>query len=260
MNLELLDPFRNNFPEVIEERLEEGVSCTCAFNRRGTLLATGCLDGRVIIWDFDTKGIAKVLHGHVHPVTSLSWTKDGKKLLSSSTDWNINLFEVLTGNIEKKVTFESPVLFSQIAPSRNKSVCIVCPLEETPWLVNLIDGTRQPLPESQEEKEEIIEAPQKKAKISSKGTTAATFNKTGDRIFTGNSKGVVLIIETDSLKLLSSFKVPGGAPIKSILFSKDGQQFLINSTDRIIRVYEGEKLTREFQDPVNRMQWKKCCF
>jgi COMPASS component SWD1 len=65
------DPFRNNFPEVIEETSEEGYALTCAFNRRGTLLATGCHDGRCIVWDFDTKGIAVVLAGHVHPVTSV---------------------------------------------------------------------------------------------------------------------------------------------------------------------------------------------
>jgi COMPASS component SWD1 len=63
MNLELLDPFRNSFPEIIEETLEEGICTTCAFNRRGTLLCTGCADGRCIIWDFDTKGIAQILTG-----------------------------------------------------------------------------------------------------------------------------------------------------------------------------------------------------
>jgi len=35
-----IDPFRNSFPEVIEETLDEGYAATCAFNRRGNLLAT----------------------------------------------------------------------------------------------------------------------------------------------------------------------------------------------------------------------------
>ncbi len=65
------------------------------------------------------------------------------------------------------------------------------------------------------------------------------------------------------MKILYTFKVPGSAPIKAIQFSKNGHFFLVNSTDRIIRVYEGEDsktVAREFQDPVNKMQWKKCCF
>ena len=44
---------------------------TCAFNRRGTLLAVGCNDGRIAVWDFMTRGIARMLNGHIHPITSL---------------------------------------------------------------------------------------------------------------------------------------------------------------------------------------------
>lgn len=91
----------------------------------------------------------------------------------------------------------------------------------------------------------------------------ATFNKAGDKIYTGNQRGIITVIDTATLQIQYSFKVSGGAPIKSIQFSKSGKQYLVNSTDQKIRVFEGEdsrQVAREFQDPVNRMQWKKCCF
>jgi WD40 repeat protein len=47
------------------------LAVTCAFNKRGTLLAVGCNDGRIVIWDFLTRGIAKIISAHVHPVCSL---------------------------------------------------------------------------------------------------------------------------------------------------------------------------------------------
>lgn len=47
------------------------VAVTASFNRRGSLLAVGCNDGRIVIWDFLTRGIAKIISAHVHPVTSL---------------------------------------------------------------------------------------------------------------------------------------------------------------------------------------------
>ncbi|KAF9362979.1 hypothetical protein BGX34_005111 [Mortierella sp. NVP85] len=72
MNLGLLDPFEQDFPEVIEDTLENGPAVTVRFNRRGTLLAAGCSDGTIIIWDFDTRGVSRTLIGHVKIVTSLS--------------------------------------------------------------------------------------------------------------------------------------------------------------------------------------------
>jgi len=47
------------------------VALTASFNRRGSLLAVGCNDGRVVVWDFLTRGIAKIISAHVHPVTSV---------------------------------------------------------------------------------------------------------------------------------------------------------------------------------------------
>ena len=61
--LQLLDPFESDYPERIEEELQYGnlhARC-CAFNRRGTLLATGCNEGVAVLWDFDTRGVVKVL-------------------------------------------------------------------------------------------------------------------------------------------------------------------------------------------------------
>lgn len=56
------------------------LAVTCAFNKYGTLLAVGCNDGRIVIWDFLTRGIAKIISAHVHPVCSLSWTRNGRKV------------------------------------------------------------------------------------------------------------------------------------------------------------------------------------
>jgi len=67
--LQLLDPFESDYPERIEEELQYGnlhARC-CAFNRRGTLLATGCNEGVAVLWDFDTRGVVKLLQVGVGP-------------------------------------------------------------------------------------------------------------------------------------------------------------------------------------------------
>ncbi len=92
--------------------------------------------------------------------------------------------------------------------------------------------------------------------------------------------------------------MPGNCAIRQIVFSRNGQYLLTNSTDRILRVFEnllprdraaaalaasasdtangtvhrtsvnpgkGRNLpwlrfTKEFQDAVNKMHWKAACF
>ena len=72
MNLELLEQFGQYYPEEFDGTLDcISLAVTCAFNRRGTCLAVGCNDGRIVIWDFLTRGIAKIISAHVHPVCSL---------------------------------------------------------------------------------------------------------------------------------------------------------------------------------------------
>lgn len=44
------------------------MAVTSTFNKSGTLLDIGCNDGRIVVWDFLTRGIARIISAHVHPV------------------------------------------------------------------------------------------------------------------------------------------------------------------------------------------------
>ena len=76
------------------------MAITCQFNRFGTLLAVGCNDGRIVIWDFLTRGIAKIIQAHVHPVCSLSWSRTGRRMVSASTDNTVSIWDILTGDAD----------------------------------------------------------------------------------------------------------------------------------------------------------------
>lgn len=103
----------------------------------------------------------------------------------------------------------------------------------------------------------------------------ASFDRRGDYIYTGNAKGKILVLKTDTQELVASFRVTTGTSnttaIKSIEFARKGSCFLINTADRIIRVYDGREILtcgrdgepepmQKLQDLVNRTPWKKCCF
>ena len=135
MSFGLQDPFRNECPEVVETVLEDGFGTTCAFNRWGTLLAVGCHDGRIVIWDFDTRSPAKSLAGHTHPVTAVSWSFNGRKLASSSADRTVVLWDVLSGSVDIAITFDSVVWSVQIHP-RDATILLAWALYEvTPFFM-----------------------------------------------------------------------------------------------------------------------------
>lgn len=123
-----------------------------------------------MVWDFLTRGIAKIISAHVHPVCSIGWSRNGHKvcillnftvfvdihlifvcylcalfqLISASTDNNVCIWDILSGDCEQKFRFPSPVLKVQFDP-RNDSRCLVCPMRYAAVLVD-INGTHKCLP------------------------------------------------------------------------------------------------------------------
>ncbi|KAJ0175413.1 hypothetical protein K1T71_008572 [Dendrolimus kikuchii] len=258
MNLELLESFGQNYPEEFDGTLDSiSLAATCAFNRRGTLLAVGCNDGRIFIWDFLTRGIAKSISAHVYPVCSLSWSRNCKKLLSASTDHNVCIWDVLSGDCEQRYRFPTPILRVQFDP-RNDRRFLVCPMRHAALLVDT-DGDYKILPIDEDGDINVI----------------ASFDRRGDYVYTGNAKGKILILDSQNLSVKASFKITVGTSsttgIKSIEFARRGDCFLVNTTDRVIRVYDTSTVLKsgvngepepiqKLQDLVNKTTWKKCCF
>jgi COMPASS component SWD1 len=57
-----IESFGQNYPEESDGVLDSiSMALTTSFNRKGTLLAVGCNDGRIFVWDFLTRGIAKTV-------------------------------------------------------------------------------------------------------------------------------------------------------------------------------------------------------
>lgn len=254
----ILESFGQNYPEEFDGSLDcISLGVTCSFNKHGTLLAVGCNDGRIVIWDFLTRGIAKIISAHVHPVCSLSWSRNGFKLLSASTDNNACIWDVLSGDCEQKFRFPSPILRIQFDP-RNDERFIVCPMRFQAVLVE-INGTHRMLPLDADGDLNIV----------------ASFDRRGRNIFTGNAKGRILVLNSKSLEIIASFKIIVGTSsataVKSIEFARRGDAFLINTSDRVIRVYDSSEVIacgrdgepepiQKLQDLVNKTTWKKCCF
>ena len=281
MNLALLDSELFELPEMIEDRLQVSPDevIVCTFNGRGNLLAGGCLKGTVVVWDFDTHGLARTLFGHAGRVTGVHWTRSSRKLLSGSADGKLIVWDVLNSTALQTVDMGGEVLQAALHP-RRRAVCLACVgtgAASQAFLVSLLPGAEQRaalLPQT-----DVAEAPAGQEAAASGETSAcagagaeapkarrdavaaACFDHEGSHALVGTSRGAVHLIRVDAREVVASVQLPGGAAIKSLVLSRNGKSFVANSSDRIIRacslerMLAGEKAApRELQDVVNRVQ------
>lgn len=253
----------------------------CSFNRRGSLLAVGCNDGRIVIWDFLTRGIAKYISAHMnHPICSINWSRNGHKLITASLDNTVAIWHVLSAQCLMRWKLPSPVLKAQFNP-RNDKFVLVCLVKHPPLLVEVdyerSTITHRVLPSDKEDNDVNI---------------VAAFDRRGQHLYTGNTKGRLAIIKcpktlvtnnkpdhqqgNEELQIISSFRIQATgsnpAAIKEIEFSaRDKKYFLVNSSDKTIRLFDCSSAlkagiggtcdeVRKLQDLVNKTMWRRCCF
>jgi COMPASS component SWD1 len=114
-----LNPFAQQTPDSVESTLQ-GASCSVLlFPPRGAAhcLAVGRSDALVVLYDVETRGLARVLEGHVKAVTGLAWSHNGRFLVSGSADCTVVRWDLAPGNARHSVRFETPVTSVDVAAS-----------------------------------------------------------------------------------------------------------------------------------------------
>ncbi|KAL4871240.1 hypothetical protein BDV12DRAFT_164451 [Aspergillus spectabilis] len=285
MNLSLIDPFvlAQDYPDTLSEKLRSGHATCLRFNRKGDYLASGRADGTVVIFDIETNGVARKLKGHIRQIQSLSWSRDGRYLLSSSQDWKCILWDLKDGSRVRTVRFEAPVYIAELHPY-NHLLFVASLFEDQPVLVDI--SAPKPIkriipsapfraaPSKDEEIDPAVAA--KQAAQDAKHSTCVTvFTALGNHIIAGTSKGWINIIETQTCTTIHSTKLCSGVIILLRLAS-NGRDLLINSSDRVIRTILMPDLSQlgidleptniklqvehKFQDVVNRLSWNHVAF
>ena len=163
------------------------------------MLAVGCSDGRLVIWDFLTRGIAKTICADWSPICSLSWSKKSDLIATSSTDNTVCVWYTSTGRCRTRITcIQSPILKVQFHP-RNASYLLVCPMKHPPILIDN-DG-QHTIVTIDDEPHDII----------------STFDRKGQHIVLGNSRGLIVVKTFTDLKTISSFRITSGTNASTIL-------------------------------------------
>ncbi|KAJ5936569.1 hypothetical protein N7466_003019 [Penicillium verhagenii] len=285
MNLSLIDPFvlAQEYPDTLTEKLSSGHATCLRFNHTGDYLASGRVDGSVVIFDIETNGVARKLQGHTRQIQSLSWSRCGRYLLTSSQDWKCILWDLEDGSRIRTVRFEAPVYIAELHPF-NHLLFVASLFEDQPVLVDISQRTPikrilpsaplRPKPTDSEDVDSAAAA--KQAAQDSKHSTCVTiFSAFGNHIISGTSKGWINIITTETCRTIHSSRLCNGVVIL-LRLARNGRDLLVNSSDRVIRTIIMPDLSQlgidleesniklnvehKFQDVVNRLSWNHVTF
>ncbi|CAG8923945.1 unnamed protein product [Penicillium salamii] len=273
MNLSLVDPFvlAQEYPDTLTEKL-------------------------MVIFDIETNGVARKLQGHTRQIQSISWSRDGRYLLTSSQDWKCILWDLQDGSRIRTVRFEAPVYIAQLHPfnqyetqipnppklkTNKPSLLFVASLfEDQPVLVDVSSPKpiKRILPSAPLRATEDIDpatAAKQAAQDAKHSTCVTIFTAFGNHIIAGTSKGWINIIETQTCTTIHSMRLCNGVVILLHLAS-NGRDLLVNSSDRVIRTVLMPDLSQlgidlepssiklhvehKFQDVVNRLSWNHVTF
>ncbi|RGP65979.1 hypothetical protein FLONG3_8982 [Fusarium longipes] len=278
MNLLLSDDYLlQDYPENITNTIRSGHATTLRFNRQGDYLASGRVDGTVVVWDLETMGVARKLRGHNKSITFLSWSRCGQYLLTTCQGWKAILWDLQDGKRLREVRFRAPAYMAELHPW-NHLQFVAALFEEQPVLVDITDpvDVKHILPSAPKRPNTDGDTAlrEKQAKEDAKQmTTCAVWSTTGDHILAGTNKGKLNIIDAKTYEIIYSEKICSGV-ITTMRMTVSGRELLVNSQDRIIRTFRVPNLLAEnldldtlqvplehkFQDVVNRLSWNHVTF
>lgn len=196
-------------------------------------------------------------------VTSLSWSKCCKRILTSHGNCSLSLWNLDTFRQIPVPSFKTSVLHAQLHP-RHAASMLVCPMRSCAYLVDLVSGKKHPLPTTKDLKNP------KKSVVPH--TLAATYSPNGEYVFIGNSYGEVLVVETYTKKIVKHFTIEGLPAVMHLEVSRDGKKLLVTSNDRAVRLFGIEvrhlvdravvdlNFEQKFVEEKDRVMFKQACF
>tara|TARA_B100000508_G_scaffold11104_1_gene7836 strand:- start:7317 stop:10724 length:3408 start_codon:yes stop_codon:yes gene_type:complete len=105
----LLSSFSYSQNEAIETIVQKGhiqPISSIAWHPSGNYFASGSVDHSIILWDFKSGKQIRSFNHHTGKILQLQFSKDGEKLLSSSSDNFVFLVNCLNGEVEFKYKYD----------------------------------------------------------------------------------------------------------------------------------------------------------
>ncbi|KAH6896420.1 WD40-repeat-containing domain protein [Coprinopsis sp. MPI-PUGE-AT-0042] len=281
MNEALINPFNTlSHPTSILTSIPAQAH-SARFDPTGRFIATARNNGSAHLWDLETRNSVRWLDGHVKPVTSSDWSRNGRYFLTSSKDWNVVVWDLACGVVDPPqrgatMRFDAPVVSASFHPKNSRIVLVLLTTGEA-----FVCDTRKATKSRTMLKEITDEESDEEGESSSRARsymTVARFDPSGKHIFIGTSNGMILVFRTRTKTMIARHRIAGANVMKAIEFTKSGRRFVTNSSDRTLRYFvvptypdtessQAEDIletdlepTHRFNDPINKTAWHAMAF
>ncbi|KAI8869892.1 WD40 repeat-like protein [Ramicandelaber brevisporus] len=285
MNTALIAPFGQEYPDLLRRRYSDPeavdkllrghiahrlpfpeaflpfpLPAQCLFNRAGTHLAVGCLEGCIVIWDCATLGAIRVLVSDP-AVSEMVWSRCGRYLAAGHRDGSFVVWDLKSS---------TPLSTSQLGHGTNGVVSVaVDPINGTRFAVALSNGGVAYWIDHDTGGRVSCEPIRPSTAIGH--VTSVCSWRGGQFLLVGTGDGSLAVIAWNDSSmprntLIWSFKATNSR-IHKVMLCRAGKQALLSGSDRVLRLFDlpfsanALPVARSiFQDVYGKTQWTKCQF
>ncbi len=203
----------------------EGLIQSAAFTPQGNRLALGCSDGRVRLWDINSKGFADALE--MNASWSLTFSPDGQYLAGSNADGQVVVWDSAAGKQAHCIQHATKgirrvLLFSPrgryLASAGNMDRGSVA-LDAEVLILDLSNGHVR-IPDKLEP-----------------GVYCLAFSPDENLLASGGYHRVIRLWSTNTLELLATLKGHFGS-VRGLAFSPDGETLASAALDRTVMLWD----------------------
>lgn len=196
----------------------------------------GGWEGEIRILDFAGKTVGS-LKGHTEQIESLSLSKDGKIIASSSEDASAKLWDIAGG--KEGVAFKGhtkPILAVALSPDGKKAATASDDGSVKLW--DIADGKDLATIKSEVVETKVDPKTKKEDKktVPGRAFTSLAFSPDGKTLVAGNLDGEIRFIDAENNKEVAVQKAHGG--IWAIAFSPDGKKIATGGWDQLIKIWD----------------------
>jgi eukaryotic-like serine/threonine-protein kinase len=185
----------------------DGERVLCAFPNDATAYLFDAATGKQLL----------LLQKHAGPILSASFSRDGRKIITTAADQTVCVWDVGTEKLLATVQgFPSNVLFAQLSPD-GKRLVTLCKTIAYIW--DVPGGARRAMLKGHEGE-----------------VTTAAFSPDGTKVLTGSEDKSAVLWEVATGKMLSLYQGHPG-PVRLVAFSPDGEHVATASTDPVARIW-----------------------